>query len=118
MSRGDIYRLTIKGSTKSISTIDSSPEVKDGDQFTFKKGSPYLMVENSASDLKDEHSTTISMSDSPFYSALNLPMIIEEDAESEHGRGLQKFNIDTLDSDDSPFFRVVNAKNGLSFEDS
>mmetsp|Transcript_14781 Transcript_14781/g.17102 ORF Transcript_14781/g.17102 Transcript_14781/m.17102 type:complete len:150 (-) Transcript_14781:49-498(-) len=119
--RRDKYRRSRGGSDDSCSTLSSSGESnveESGSKCVYKV---QIDSSNSLSPISDDNVRRLSSDtlESPYISSLNLPMIIEEDAEYDMGNTLklQPNCFKKEESEDSPFL-VVKEKNMSNFEDS
>lgn len=98
--RRQMYRLVVTSSDESYSSQESSPEVKEEGVYEFDENATCKRIELSPQD-KDNHSSKC-LTESPHFSNLKLPMIIEEEAETTY-QGIPALD---LEDDDSPFFLV------------
>mmetsp|Transcript_17838 Transcript_17838/g.17562 ORF Transcript_17838/g.17562 Transcript_17838/m.17562 type:complete len:131 (-) Transcript_17838:146-538(-) len=108
-----MYKLYKSSSNESNSSEESYPEEKKEDCKSDESGSSKKIEFSSSSEMEEYYKSC--MTESPLYSSLNLPMIVEEEAESEYGKPIADLNLESDDEDDSPFFVVPTSK--LSFED-
>eukprot|EP00344_Euplotes_crassus_P001958 CAMPEP_0197005518 /NCGR_PEP_ID=MMETSP1380-20130617/29734_1 /TAXON_ID=5936 /ORGANISM="Euplotes crassus, Strain CT5" /LENGTH=132 /DNA_ID=CAMNT_0042424687 /DNA_START=16 /DNA_END=414 /DNA_ORIENTATION=+ len=111
-----LYKLIVTSSDESYSSKESSPEVKKEEIFEFD-GREFCKHIDLHDDEKEDHYNSVCLTESPFFSSMKLPMIIEEEAESEYNKVVPDLSLkDDEDEDESPFFVVPS--NESSFEDS
>ena len=116
----DGYRRSRFRSNDSCSTSDSSMDVNSEEFQVVSSWTEINQFELDWVQFSDKLESPISYtSDSPYLSSLNLPTILEEEAEYEAGNTI-KFPVNFFSkqkSEDSPFWIIPNDKT-INFEDS
>lgn len=117
----DAYKRSRIQSADSLTTSDSLIETanRESSKASKPKKVSSLKVDIMVANSKFEELATNDISESPYMSALNLPMIIEEDMESEKGNTF-KFKPGMFlakEDDESPFCKEVDDMEA-NFEDN
>jgi len=98
-------RLRIR-SVDSLETVDSLIDHQSQNSKSKKKKNSGLKIDSKCTSAQSEDNFNMDLTDSPYYSSMNLPPIEEEeDMESEHGK-VFRFDTNALiatTQEDSPF---------------